>query len=56
MFKILITKTKCLGICPKDGGIMVIYKNSQESKSNGIWYTNISDEEDIIQAIKNELN
>ena len=50
--KVLITKTKCLGICPENGGVMVIYK---KNKQNGIWYNNIQDENDIVQAIKQEL-
>jgi (2Fe-2S) ferredoxin len=52
--EVLITKTGCLGICPKDGGIIVIY-GSQSKTNKGVWYTNIQSKHDIIAAIKQQL-
>jgi (2Fe-2S) ferredoxin len=47
--QILITKTYCLGICPKSGGVMVVYPQ-------GRWVTQIKSAEDIKQVISEEIN
>ena len=45
---VLITKTGCLGICPREGGMMVVYPR-------GRWITGIKSAEDIIVIIQEEL-
>ena len=49
MHDVLITKTGCLGICPQDGGMMVIYPK-------GRWITGIKTAEEIIAVIQEELS
>ncbi|MBT4604800.1 (2Fe-2S) ferredoxin domain-containing protein [archaeon] len=53
--KVLITKTKCLGVCPKTGGVIVIYGSKNKQTQKGIWHTNIKNKKDIITAIKKQL-
>ena len=45
---VLITKSGCLGICPQEGGIMVLYPK-------GKWVTGIKGADDIIAVIQEEL-
>ena len=47
MHHVLITKTGCLGICPKQGGMLVVYPE-------GRWVTEINNAEDIKRIIKEE--
>ncbi|MBT4446031.1 (2Fe-2S) ferredoxin domain-containing protein [archaeon] len=46
--KVLITKTGCLGICPKNGAVLVIYPMQR-------WVTEIKSADDIVSVIKEEL-
>ena len=46
--QVLITKTGCLGVCPKKGGVAVIYPSQR-------WVTEIQDARDVVQVIKEEL-
>ncbi len=48
MHDVLITKTGCLGICPNQGGVLVVYPS-------GRWVTEIQNASDLKKVIEEEL-